>query len=166
MGSDRNLIVLEITEAASQNTIRVTTIASSIQRCTVRWDGDDAIYVDSSDVGMLRYERSADGWRQGEVYSRKSPDSNLIAKLIWSEERSSLAIIIRVAYGSDAESSTKWVLLPGSFDDFDPRFITRRGNENALTAQSYNWEGNDRIVIHMKTKDIFVSRKSGEWHVE
>ena len=63
-------VVVDITDASGRTLHHEVTPASDTQRWSIRWMGNDAIMLESADVGIYKIRRQADGTWMGEVTAR------------------------------------------------------------------------------------------------
>ena len=63
-------VVVDITDASGRTLHHEVTPASDTQRWSIRWMGNDAILLESSDVGIYEIRRQPDGTWAGELTAR------------------------------------------------------------------------------------------------
>lgn len=163
-GGDPYLLAFEIIEQGKPPQ-RFVTRASTVHSYWFLWNGNDAFTIDSSDIGFLRYERSAHGgWGEGEVMERTSPNGKYLARIYAVSNRKDLHVVVTDQFpaGGFTGDHIKAIDLCATTDDVPSEyFVTRpRRGETYLTSRVLEWDGDDALIVKLKQRTIRIARNS------
>lgn len=161
-GGDPYLLTFEIIDQGKRPE-RFVTRASTVHRYGFLWDGNDAFTIDSSDIGLLRYERGGDGrWSEGEVVERVSPNGKSSARIFVASEGKRFIVSVSERFPDGSNGEREAVDLGELGEEVPAKYFVALRGGSYLTSRCVEWTGDESLAVHLKDRDIRLVKSPGD----